>query len=74
MTFRGMDSLAHIVSKTCGYLVATSNISVKGVCQIAAQGRKSQTMATEHVAGSSQVCLVTFDAQRSEQLRPAIAG
>jgi hypothetical protein len=48
-----MDSLAHIVSKTCGYLVTTSDISFKGVCQIAAQERKSQTMATELVAGTS---------------------
>jgi hypothetical protein len=30
--FPGMSSLSYVVSKTCGYLVATSNISVKGIC------------------------------------------
>jgi rRNA-processing protein FCF1 len=48
-----MDSLAHIVSKMRRYVVATSDISFKGICQIAAQERKSQTMATELVAGTS---------------------
>jgi hypothetical protein len=69
-----MDSLAHIESKTRGYLVATSNISVKGIRQIATQERKSQTMAPELVAGSSQICLITFNAQRLEQFRAGIAG
>jgi hypothetical protein len=61
-----MDSLAHIVSEARGYLVATSNISVKGVRQIAAQERKSQTMATELVAGTSELRLTSLDAQRSQ--------
>jgi len=69
-----MDSLAHIVSKTCGYLVATSNISVKGICQIAAEQCQSKRVATELVAGSSQLRLMPLNAQCSEKLRTGIAG
>jgi hypothetical protein len=69
-----MDSLAHIVSKTRGYLVATSNISVKGIRQIAAQERKSETMAAELIAGAAQFRLGSFDAQGSEHPCTGIAG
>jgi hypothetical protein len=31
-------------------------------------------MATELVAGTSQLCLISIDAQRPEQLRTGIAG
>jgi hypothetical protein len=57
-----MDSLSHIVSKTCCHFVATTNISVVGVGQIAAQERESKTMATELVAGSSQIRLIAINA------------
>ena len=51
-----------------------TNVSIISICQIAAQQGQSQTMTAEFVAGVSQFLLMSFDAQRSEQLRTGIPG
>jgi len=69
-----MDSMSYVVSETCRYFAAATNISVISIGQITAQKSQSETMAVELVASSSQLRLMAIDAQRSEQLRTGIAG
>jgi hypothetical protein len=61
-----MNSLSHIVSETFGHFLATTNVSIIGVCQKNTQERQRETMAAELVAGTSQLRFIPFDAQGSE--------
>ena len=68
----GIDSLAHIVTKMCRHFFAAANIPVISVGQITAQQCKCEAVATKLVAGTSQLRLISVDAQRSEQFRASI--
>ena len=60
-----MDSLSHVVSKMFCHFFATTNISIIGIGQIAAQQRESKTMPIELVTGTSQLRFASLNAQRS---------
>ena len=69
-----MDPLSDIVTKPFRHLLATANVSIVSIGQIAAQQCQRQTMAAELGAGASQLRLISIYAQRSEQFRASIAG
>jgi len=69
-----MDSLAYVVSKMFRHVFAATNISIISIGQIAAEQCQSKRVATELVAGTSQLRLVPLNSQCSEQLRTGIAG
>jgi hypothetical protein len=69
-----MDSLAYVVRKVFRQVFAATNISIISIGQIAAQQRQSEAVPSELVAGGSQLGLIPFNTQRSEQLRTSIAG
>jgi hypothetical protein len=69
-----MDSLAYVVSKMFRHVFAATNISIIRIGQIAAQQRQSETVPIELVAGLSQLGIIPFNTQRSEELRTGIAG
>jgi hypothetical protein len=54
--------------------LAKANIAMVSIGQMAAQKGQSQTVATELLAGAPQFLFVSFNAQRSEQLCPGLAG
>ena len=69
-----MNSLAYVVSKMFRHLFAATKISIISIGQIAAQKRQSEAVPSELVAGGSQLGLIPFNTQRSEQLRTGITG
>jgi hypothetical protein len=72
--FPGVNSLADVVSKMFRHLFAATKISITSIGQKAAQKRQCEAVPSELVAGGSQLDLVPFNTQRSEQLRTGITG
>jgi hypothetical protein len=61
-----MDSLSHVASKVFGHFFAVANIPAISIGQITTQQRQSKTVATELIAGTLQLRLISLNAQRSE--------
>ena len=70
----GMSSLSYVVSKMSQHFVTGTNVSVVRISQIAAQKCQRQRMATELIAGTSQMRFISLYAHGSKQLRSSMTG
>ena len=69
-----MNSLSDVVGETLGHFFARMDISLVGICQIAAQQCERKTVAPELIAGAAQLGFLPVDAKRPEQFRSGSVG